>query len=208
MNSNWDWAGRVKTPSFFFRMYKSSSNNKPIRGYTCNNLTPANATDTSRPPVELHSWSVLFKQTSSLAKKYQKVRFVSIFNAQSRYSVQLLKVQNGFIQSHWIQFDPVQSGLVQWCEDGVGSVSVWSIALSPGSLSSSRLWCSIMFSFIQVQLLKIHTVKSTKFLLHVNISIFLFFLSFCILFLAFILYHHHYYYYLSFFVVYNYGHKS
>lgn len=63
------------------------------------------------------------------------------------------------------------------------------------SLSVSSHWCSIMFSFIQVQLLKIQTVKSTKFLLHVNISIFLFFLLFVFFFLTFILYHHHYYYY-------------
>lgn len=73
------------------------------------------------------------------------------------------------------------------------------LVLSPGCLSSSRLWCSIMFSSIQVQLLKIHTVKSTKFLLHVNISIFLFFPFFLYSFLTFILYHHYYYYYHLFF---------
>lgn len=75
------------------------------------------------------------------------------------------------LQDSFVYFSPIRC-----CEDGW----VGFAALSPGSLSFFRLWCSVTFSFIQVQLPKIHTVKSTKFLLHVNISIF--FPFFCILF--------------------------
>lgn len=90
----------VKAPSFFVRLYKSSSNKDPIRGYTCNNLTPANATETSRPPDKLPPDLFCSNKRPVWQKKYQKVRFVSIFNVQSRYSVQLLQGQNRFIQSH------------------------------------------------------------------------------------------------------------
>lgn len=103
-------------------------------------------------------------------KKHQEVQFVfppSIHTELRFGSFQLL-----LVPSRTDSFSPVKSSLVRWCEDAVGLVLVWSIVLSLGSLSSSRLWCSIMFSFVQV---KLHTVKSTKFLLHVNISIFLFF---------------------------------
>lgn len=83
---------------------------------------------------------------------------------------------------------PVQSRMIRswWCEGWVGSVLVHLPVPSLGSLSLLWLWCSIMFSFIQVQLLKIQTVRSTEFLLHVNISIFLFFLLF-VSFLYFII---------------------
>lgn len=66
-----------------------------------------------------------------------------------------------------------------------GPAAAWFPSVpSLGSPSPSRLRCSVKFSFVQVQL---RTVRSTKFLLHVNILIFLFF-SFLFVFFFQLLY--------------------
>lgn len=134
------------------------------------------------PSDAWHSRSV---QTNILLAKKSTKKFSLCFHhryIQSWDSVHFSSFRFQAGQTRSVQLNPVWSSLVQRCDDAVGLVLFRSIVLSLGSLSSSRLWCSIMFSFVQV---KLHTVKSTKFLLHVNISIFLFFFFLFVFFFNF-----------------------